>query len=325
MGEILSQSEIDELLKSLASGGSAAVKVEEPKRTARDYDFARPSKFSKEQLRSLEMIFDNYARVLSSFLSAFLRTTTHVEVVSAEQATYSEFNNALTNPCILSILEFTPMKGSVVLELSANLGYSIIDRILGGPGSVIMKMRDFSEIEKILLERVITQMISFIAEPWENVGAIKPRLEKLETNAQFAQIIAPNEMTALVTLSMKLGSVEGLMNVCIPHITIEPVMERLNTKFWFSTVNEEPDENHARELEAQLETAKVAVSAIIGRTRISVGDFVHLQPGDVIPLDSYINSDMQIMVGSLLKFHAKPGISRGKNAVQITSLVEKEG
>jgi len=325
MGEILSQSEIDDLLKSLASGSGAVAKAEEPKRTARDYDFARPSKFSKEQLRSLEMIFDNYARVLSSFLSAFLRTTTHVEVVSAEQATYNEFNNALATPCILSILEFTPMKGSVVLELSANLGYSIIDRILGGPGSVIAKMRDFSEIEKILLERVITQMISFIAEPWENVGDIKPRLEKLETNAQFAQIIPPNEMTALVTLSMKVGSVEGLMNICIPYITLEPVIERLNTKFWFSTPSEVADERHTQELEAQLETARVAVTAIIGKTRITVNDFVQLQQGDVIPLDSYINSDMQIMVGNLLKFYAKPGISRGKNAVQITSLVEKEG
>jgi len=324
VGEILSQSEIDDLLKSLA-GGTPVAKVEEPRRMAKDYDFARPSKFSKEQLRSLEMIFDNYARVLSSFLSAFLRTTTHVEVVSAEQATYSEFNNALATPCILSILEFTPMKGSVVLELSANLGYSIIDRILGGPGSVIAKMRDFSEIEKILLERVVTQLISFIAEPWENVGDIKPRLEKLETNAQFAQIIAPNEMTALVTLSMKVGSVEGLMNICIPYITIEPAIDRLNTRYWFSSTSEAPDEQHALELEAQLETARVAVSAIIGRTRITVNDFVQLQPGDVIPLDSYINSDMQIMVGNLLKFYAKPGISRGKNAVQITSLVEKEG
>jgi len=325
MGEILSQSEIDELLKSLASGGTAPTAIDTPKRAARDYDFMRPSKFSKEQLRSLEMIFDNYARVLSSFLTAFLRTTTHVEVSSAEQATYSEFNNALTNPVILSILEFTPLKGSVVLELSANLGYSIIDRILGGPGNTIAKMRDFSEIEKILLERVITQMISFLSEPWANVGAFKPRLERLETNLQFAQIIAPNEMTALVTLSIKIGSVEGFLNICIPHITIEPVMERLNTKLWFSTKNDEPDTSYAEDLEAQLERTKINIAAIIGRTRITVNDFVQLQPGDIIPLDSYINSDLQIMVGNLLKFHAKPGISRGKNAIQITSLVEREG
>jgi len=323
MGETLSQTEIDALLKSLASGREPVADV--PKNGLREYDFARPSKFSKEHLRSLEMIFDNYARVLSSFLTAFLRTTTNVQVVSAEQATYREFNNALANPVILSILEFGPLKGSVILELSANLGYSIIDRILGGPGCAIEKMRDFSEIEKILLERVVTQMISFISEPWENVAEIKPRLEKVETNAQFAQIISPNEMTALVTMSVKIGSVEGLMNFCIPHITIEPVVERLNTRMWFASRNAEPDASYAEELEVRLERALIDISAVIGRTRITVNDFVQLQPGDIIPLDSYMNADLQVMVGDLLKFYAKPGISHGKNAIQITSLVEREG
>lgn len=326
MGDILSQSEIDELLKSMASGGTAEIaQVDTRKKEAKDYDFARPSKFSKEQLRSLENIFGNYSRALSSFLTGYLRTSVHVEVASAEQVTYSEFNNFLVNPVILGIIEFLPLKGSLILELSANIGYAIIDRILGGPGFGMKRMRDFSEIEKILLDRVINQMLSFIPEPWENVAKIRPKLEKIETNSQFAQIISPNDMTALVTLSIKAGSVEGLMNFCIPYIVIEPIMEKLNTKYWFSASEEDTDDNkYAQDLEEKLEKTNVAVSALIGQTRISVSDFVHMQVGDIIPLDSYVSSDLNVMVGNLLKFSAKPGISRGRNAIQITSLIEKE-
>lgn len=325
MGDILSQSEIDELLKSMASGDTSEItSAESKKKEAKDYDFARPSKFSKEQLRSLENIFGNYSRALSSFLTGYLRTSTHVEVASAEQVTYSEFNNFLVNPVILGIIEFSPLKGSLILELSANIGYAIIDRILGGPGFGMKRMRDFSEIEKILLDRVLTQMLSFIPEPWENVAKIRPRLEKIETNSQFAQIISPNEMTALVTISVKVGSVEGLMNFCIPYIVIESIMERLNTKYWFTASDDDVDDKYSKDLEEKLEKTSVALSAIVGQTRISVGDFINMQVGDIIPLDSYVSSDLNVMVGNLLKFNAKPGISRGKNAIQITTLIKKE-
>ena len=325
MSEILSQSEIDELLKSLSSGDPSAVIPEaKTKKEAKDYNFARPSKFNKEQLRSLEIIFDNYSRMLSSFLTGYLRTTVHVEVASAEQVTYSEFNNLLVNPVILSIVELSPLKGSVILEMSPGIGYSIIDRILGGPGIGMKKIRDFSDMEKILMERVIVQMLSFIPESWENVGTITPRLEKIETNSQFAQIISPNEMTALITLSIKIGSIEGLINFCIPYIVIEPIMNKLNTKYWFSSTRDEEEASHAEHIGSQLEKTDVKVTAVIGKTYIQVNDFVYLQAGDIIPLDSYVTSDLNVMVGSLLKFKGKPGVSRGKNAIQITSLVKKE-
>lgn len=326
MGDILSQSEIDDLLNAL-TGGSAddlllapATNVKE----AKNYNFARPSKFSKEQLRTLEIIFDNYARIVSSFLTAYLRTSSHIEVVNAEQFTYNDFNSSLVNPVVLGIVELNPLKGSVMLEISNNIGYSIIDRVLGGPGLGLKKLRDFSEIEKILLERIITQMLSYLTEPWENVIDLNPKLEKIETNSQFAQIIAPTEMVAVVTLSMKIGSSEGIMNFCLPHIVIEPIMSRLNTKYWFTQPEEEDKTHYQGQIEIQLERTMVPVSAVIGKTHITVNDFVGLQVGDIIPLDSYINSDLDIMVGNLLKFRGKPGIHRGKNAIQITSLIGKE-
>lgn len=325
MGDIMTQAEIDALLNALSKGDNTAViENSADKKRVITYDFARPSKFGKEQLRTLEVIFENFSRLISSFFTGYLRTSTQIEVANAEQVTYSEFSNSLLNPVVLGIIDFSPLKGSIVLDLSSNIGYAIIDRILGGNGTVIKKTRDFTEIEKILLERVITQIVSYLVEPWENVCEISPRLDKLETNAQFAQIISPNEMTALVTLSIKLGDVEGLINFCIPHLVIEPIIGKLNTKHWFATNDNEDMGTYRPKVEKQLEVAKVPVTVVIGKTNITVDEFINLQVGDVIPLDSYVNSDFNVMVGNLFKFYAKPGISRGKNAIQITSIVRKE-
>jgi len=327
VGDILSQSEIDALLNALSSGDSSSIVVAPDAAAAKEakkYDFARPSKFSKEQLRTLEIIFDNYSRLVSSFLTAYLRTTVYVEVANAEQLTYNEFNNSLVNPVVLGIISFRPLKGSVIIEMSSNIGYSIIDRILGGPGLSMKKLRDFSDIEKILLDRVINQMLTYLPEPWENVIAVEPSLDKIETNSQFAQIISPNEMIALVTLSIKIGSSEGLINFCIPHMVIESIMDRLNTKYWFRQAHIDETDSYREDLESQLDRAQIPVSAIIGRTSVTVRDFVEMQVGDIIPLDSYTTSDLRIMIGNLLKFYAKPGINRGRNAIQITQLIAEE-
>lgn len=326
MGEVLSQSEIDELLKALNTGEIDVTEIQEskPEKHIKKYDFARPSKFAKEQLRTLEIIFDNYSRIISTYLSGYLRTPTQVDVINAEAVTYYEFSNSLSNPVILSIVDFSPLKGSIVIDLSPNLGYSIIDRILGGRGAMIDKIREFTEIERILLERIVTQLIALLKEPWENVVDLNPKLEKIETNSQFAQIISPNEMIALVTLNIKLGEVEGMMNICIPHLVLEPVLERLNTKYWFAVVEQEDKSAYRKFLEKRLEIAKIPIRAVLGKTHITVEEFIHLQVGDVIKLDSYINSDLEIYAGNLLKFYGKPGIHRKQNAVQITAVERRE-
>ena len=327
MSEILSQAEIDALLKALDSGDEESVSVagEALVREARNYNFARPSKFNKEQLRTLEIIFENYSRTLSSFLTGYLRTQCEVEVANSEQLAYYEFNNSLVNPVVLGVVDFSPLKGSVIMELSSNLGYSIIERILGGVGMGLKTARDFSEIEKILLTRVLVQILSRLPEPWENVTELKPKLEKIETNSQFAQIFSPNEMVALITLRVKIGSTEGMVNFCIPHITLEPVMERLYSRFWFEqAISEDDDYDYSEDVEERINGAIVPLVAIIGKSSITVNDFIGLQVGDIIPLDSYASSDLNIYVGNLLKFSARPGIKRGKNAIQITSRIEKE-
>ncbi|MCL2851784.1 MAG: flagellar motor switch protein FliM [Defluviitaleaceae bacterium] len=326
MSDILSQSEIDALLKALNSGDEEVLKVNnEVVKEARNYNFSRPSKFNKEQLRTLEIIYENYSRILSSFFTGYMRTHSVVEVANAEQMTYNEFNNSLVNPVVLGIIDFSPLKGSIILEMSSNLGYSIIERILGGIGLGMKVVRDFSEIEKILLSRVLSNMIARLPEPWENVLQLKPRLDKIETNSQFAQIFGPNEMIALVTLRVKVGSTEGMINFCLPHLVISPIMDRLYTKFWFEQIVQADDSDvHREELEGQINKAVVPITAVVGKSNITVNEFVNLQVGDIIPLDSYVTSDLNIYVGNLLKFYARPGTKRGKNAFQITSHISKE-
>jgi flagellar motor switch protein FliM len=326
VGDILSQHEIDALLNAInQDDGSLEInKREESKKVGRKYDFKTPAKFNKEQLRTLEIMFDNYSRLTSSFLSGYLRQNVQMQVSDASQLAFKEFSNSLFYPDILAITNMRPLKGSIILEMSPSIGYSIIDRVLGGPGTGLRQIRDFSDIEKALLERVAGHMLDYLAEPWVNVAKITPKLEKLETNPQFAQFIAPSEIIALVTISVKIGLAEGFINFCMPNMTLDPVMDKLYTKFWFNMPADDEEGSYQENLEEQLERAVVTVAAKIGTTYITVNDFIHLRAGDIIPLDSYINSDIKVMVGDLHKFYAKPGLSRGKNAIQITSVSGKE-
>jgi len=200
----------------------------------------------------------------------------------------------------------------------------LIDRILGGKGEQIEKIREFTEIEIAIIERIIIQVLNLMREPWENVISIKPRLEKIETNAQFAQIISPNEMVALVTLSARIGEAEGMINICIPHMVVEPIIPKLSTKFWFSTVEKEVTQETKQAIENRIQTTEVPVKAILGRTTITVSDFIELQPGDVLQLDTNINDNLEVMVGDLTKFYAKPGVKKNKLAIKIVEVVREE-
>ena len=151
------------------------------------------------------------------------------EVMNAEAVTYSEFSNALINPVILAVTDFRPLKGSILLELSPNMGFTIIDRVLGGSGSGLNSIRDFTDIERVILEKIFVQFVQLLVEPWQNVVELDPMLEKIETNSQVVQIISPNEIIALVTLNIKIGNVAGMMNICIPHLVIESIMDKLNS------------------------------------------------------------------------------------------------
>lgn len=325
MGDVLSQNEIDSLLAALSSGELDVEEIKENnEKQVKDYDFARPSKFSKEHLRTLEIIFEHYGRLLSTNLPVYLRKNVQVEVMNSEAVTYSEFSNALSNPVLLGLINFAPLQGNIILEMASNLGFAIVDRMLGGQGESLEKVREFSEIELLIIERIVSICVNLLTEPWANVVEIHPRLERIETNSQYAQIISPSEMIAIVTINVKIGDVEGLMNVCLPYITLEDVIDKLNTKYWYSNMQNQDDTDYAQAIESLIQRAQIPVKAVLGKSTISISDFAGLQPGDVIRLNRKVDDELDVYVGNIRKFTALPGASGDDYAVRVTSVIREE-
>lgn len=325
MADVMSQEEIDRLLNQISSGEFDVDEMKnQPEKQVKNYDFARPSKFSKEHLRTLEIIFEHYARLLSTELPAYLRKNVQVDVVNSEVVIYSEFSNALSNPVLLGVVNFEPLKGNVIMEIASNLGFAIVDRLLGGEGAALDKKREFTEIELSIIERIFNICVNLLREPWKNVVNIAPRLERIETNSQFAQIISPSETIAIITISIQIGDVSGLMNVCLPFTCLEGVMDKLNTKYWFSTMQEKDDNSYEDAIESLISKALVPVKAILGKSRISVGDFVNLQVGDVIRINRKVEDELDVYVGDIQKFKALPGSFEDNYAVRITEIIREE-
>ncbi len=325
MGDVLTQKEIDDLLAAFSSGEIDAEEMKgSSEKQVKNYDFKRPTKFSREHLRTLEIIFEHYGRLLSTHLPAYLRKTVNVEVMNSEAVIYSEFTNALSNPVLLGIVDFKPLEGNIIVELSDNLGFAIVDRMLGGPGLPLDKSREFSEIELVIIERIFTIITNLLHDPWENVVSLRPRLTRIETNCQFAQMIAPNETVSIITLNVKVGNTEGMLNVCIPYTVLEPVIDKLNTKSWYASAKLKDDEVYKDFIEIVISRAKVPVKAVLGRSTISVNDFINMQKGDIIKLNTRIEDELNVFVGNIHKFTALPGSSSDTYAVKIASIVREE-
>ena len=325
MGDVLSQDEIDNLLKAISSGEVDAEEMKEDAgKSVKEYDFKRPAKFSKEHLRTLEIILEHYGRLVSTNLPVYLRKSVQVSVINSEALTFSEFTNSLANPVILGIVSFQPLNGNIMVELGSGLGFAMVDRLLGGQGDALEKSREFSEIEMSLVEKMMAVCISLLREPWKNVLDLNPVLERVETNPQFAQIIAPTEMIAIVTLNIKIGDVEGLMNVCLPYFTLESIMDKLNTKFWFSTMQDASEEDYTEHMQDMIQHVSVPIIAKLGDSSITVTDFVNLQVGDVIRLSSRVDEEMDVYVGNIRKFKALPGATKKLYAVRVTEIIREE-
>ncbi len=324
MPEVLSQNEIDSLLQALSSGevDVQEIKEVESSNKIKKYDFRNPQKIAKDQLRTLEIIHENFGRLLQTFLSGYLRAPAKITILTVDQFAYSEFSNAISNPAFLSIIDFHPLNGQVLMDISTNVVYSIIDRLLGGDGSEKQEVRAFTEIELTLLEKMMEKVMPIIQEAWGNVVELKPRLDKIEVNPQFAQIVPPNETIALITMNIEIGSTEGMINVCIPHLVIEPILDKLSTRYWFSTAQKELSEEELIEMRKRMLDTKVLIKAELGSTMVRIRDVVNLQIGDVINLGTGINDKAKIRIGSHVKFLGDIGLSKNRMAMKITNVVK---
>ena len=326
MGEILSQAEIDALLNALSGPESAPndpKKPDEGHKKVRVYDFKRPNKFSKEQIHTIQAIHENYARLLANSFSAYLRTFVTMSVHAVEQLTYDEFIKSMPNPTIMNIFQMDPLAGNAILEINPGLAFGILDRLFGGQGEAPEKIRGLTDIERTVLEKIVNRSLGHLSEAWDNVIQFQPKLDMIETNPLFTQIVSPSEMVVLVTFQTAIGENQGMMNLCLPFIVLEPIINKLSAHFWFAgTAKSQTAENMAN-LRARIEKARVNLSAVLGQASINLGDLLELQKGDVIQLDTSIKNDLPIMVGSKQKFLGRPGVVGSKMAVEITSIIRE--
>ncbi|MGG1520121.1 flagellar motor switch protein FliM [Paenibacillus oryzisoli] len=325
MVDVLSQNEIDALLAALSSGEMDAdeLKKEETTKKVRAYDFKRAVRFSKDHIRSLTRIHENFARYLTTYFSAQLRTFVQISVVQVEQLPYDEFIRSIPKMTILNIFEAEPLEGRMVLEVHPNVAFAMLDRLLGGAGTTPTKINALTEIETIVMERIFSRAFDSLQEAWKTVIDIQPRLEALETNPQFMQIVSPNETIALISLSTKIGDTTGMINLCIPHVVIEPIMPRLSVHHWFVSQKKTRAPEEVEALQSRLEKTKLPLIAELGTSEISIRDFLGLTAGDVIPLQKSVEDPLQVKIGEKLKYLGSPGTVKGKMAVQITEIVNE--
>jgi len=323
MAEVLSQAEIDALLQAMTSGEvQADAAQEETGPKTKKYDFRRPNKFSKEHLRTLFMIHENYGRLVANFLSAYLRANIQVKIVSVGQMTYEDFILSLPTPTLMNVFTLEPLKGAAVLETNMSFIFPIIDLLFGGRGEMVDHNRELTEIELHVLRRLNSRILEQLSYSWSDIQGITPKLENMETNPQFTQAISPNETVAVVTLGTTVGQYEGLLNLCLPYMLLEPVISRLSASHWFAAGTEGEDRPDYRAVvEGILAGVPVELIAYIGRTRLPVRDFIQLQVGDVITVDKAVGDELELFVDGHHKFLVQPGTVNKKIAVQITEVV----
>ncbi|MGN8770937.1 flagellar motor switch protein FliM [Paenibacillus barengoltzii] len=325
MVDVLSQNEIDALLAALSSGEMDAeeLKKEDTQKKIRSYDFKRAVRFSKDHIRSLTRIHENFARYLTTYFSAQLRTFVQINVVQVEQLPYDEFIRSIPKMTILNIFEAEPLEGRMVLEVHPNVAFAMLDRLLGGLGTAPSKIGSLTEIETIIMERIFSRAFESLQEAWKTVVDINPRMEALETNPQFMQIVSPNETIALISLSTKIGDTSGMINLCIPHVVIEPIMPKLSVHHWFVSQKKSRAPEEVEALRNRVNKAKLPIIAELGESQITVREFLSLSVGDVISLNKPVQEGLQIRVGDRLKYIGSPGTVKDRLAVQIDEIVSE--
>ena len=325
MNEVLSQDEIDQLLQAISSGESEDTdfKPVNDTRKIKIYDFKRPDKFSKEQIRTVSIMHETFARLTTTSLSAQLRSLVHVHVASVDQLTYEEFIRSIPTPTTLAVINMDPLKGNAVLEIDPAITFSMIDRLFGGTGQGAKVSRDLTDIEQSVMEGIIVRILANMREAWTQVIDLRPRLGQIETNPQFAQIVPPSEMVVLVTLETKVGEEEGMMNFCIPYLTIEPIISKLSSQFWFSSVRRSSTTQYLGTLKEKLSDVDMDVVAEIGTINMPIRDVLALRVGDVVRLSTVrVGDPLSLSVGNKKKCYCQPGVVGKKMAVQIIEKID---
>lgn len=324
MADVLSQSEIDALLSAISSGDVDAAEMrDEPGAPhVRPFDFTRPSKFSKDQLRILKMMHEVFCRSAQTQLSALLRSSVEIEVVTADQMAYGELINSMPTPSLINVVTMDPLEGNAILDINLPIVFSIIDRLVGGPGTHRPRLRELTEIELALMQNVTDALLRSFSDAWATIAPVQMRSVATEMNPQFAQVVPHSDMVVLLSFEIRVGAATGTMALCVPYILLEPVIGKLTAQSYLSTLADSAAPDMRDDITASLAAVEVPVSAELGHAELHVADLLALAPGDVIALSSSPGADVGVRVGRRLAFRAQAGTRGRRAAVQITGVVD---
>ncbi len=327
MAEVLSQGEIDALLSALSSGDVEPETInpkDEEKQKVKQYDFKSPQKFSKDHIRTLEKVHNNFARIISNYLTGQLRKSVKVNVENVEQVPYEEFIRSIPNPTILTYFKLHPLQGNILMELNPGFSFQILDVLLGGSGNKSIINKELTDIEKNIISNVCKETISQFKLAWSEIMEVTPEFDALETNPTANQTLAPNEPVALISFSVEFGTDTTYINLCIPYLSIEKVLDRLVVQYWLRSSEQDEEENLAEILKETIQPVELEIKAELGNTEIKVEEFLDLVVGDVIKLNSKTTEPIKVYVGDELCYIAKPGIIGKMTGVELLETIIKD-
>lgn len=332
--EVLSQQEIESLLSAMDGGGSGtseqrAMAGRPPATAGRSrekvtpYDFKRPERVGKEQMRALQSLHEGFGRNFGAALSALLRTIVEVRLTSVDQLTYSEFVFSLENPTCFNLLRADPLEGNLILDINPSILYPIIDRLLGGgKDSGPLARRPLTEIELRLVSRITSLFLAELRKAWANVLELDVRVERVESNPQLVQIVPPNEVVVLISFELTLGDIRGMVNLCVPFNSIERFSSKLTANSWVGYSRGASTPETQETIGHQLRSAQVEMIVTLAEAQITTADLIGLRVGDVITTDKDVHSPLEVAVQGIRKFLANPGSLKGRKAIQVMSPIE---
>jgi flagellar motor switch protein FliM len=338
-GEVLTQAEVENLLKAMAAGAQEAAAAAKgtaplagppesprpgwkPKEKITPYDFKRPERVGKEQIRALQTMHEGFARNFAAALSALLRCMVEVKLTSVDQLTYSEFVFSLENPTCFNLLKAEPLEGNLILDINPSILYPIIDRLLGGGREAgPIARRPLTEIELRLVSRITSLFLKELAHAWENVLTLNFEVVQVESNPQLVQIVPPNEVVVLISFEITIGELRGMLNLCIPYNAIERISTKLSSNTWISYARRQSSQEHVEQISRTLRGSLVEVRVRLATSRIKTGELIRLRVGDIITTKKDIHTPLLVMVEGVPKFKAFPGAYKGHKAIRIESII----
>jgi flagellar motor switch protein FliM len=322
MSKILTQEEIDALLKTVVATQSSVPVMEAVERPIHLYDFKHPDRISKDQLRALRTIHDSFSRSFGTYLSGMLRTLVDINLLSIDQATYSEYMLSLSVPSCIYIVASKNLKGAAIMEISPQFALTVVDRLLGGTGNRVGNIRELTIIEQNILRKMVESGLSILTDAWRHVYRLNLYIESFESNPQFVQIAPASETAAVVSFEIIIRDMTFPMNLCFPYFVLDPLIQNLSTS-WSNVGIKRPSNRESEAVRTRVQLSKLPLVVKLGSARLPMKDLAQVRVGDVIRLDERADEYLKIVVNGKPKFWCEPGISKARRAVRIVRRVSE--